>query len=107
MAQPLYSARFLAAHNIPITAPATFVVPDGLVLVVRDIDAYSAVAGGNHLLVLLSGGPVFFQASWTPAEAGWRSWRGRQVFGPGDIVEVVAVDDVLDCMVSGYALAAP
>lgn len=101
----IYSIRLGAKHDVDISNPLSYVVPAGHVVVVRCIDAFSAVLTGNELFVELHAVPavVFFQASWAINETGWRNWRGRQVFEAAD--ELLAFsNDALDVYISGYLL---
>jgi len=102
-----YSVRLLAKHDAVLGDEATYTVPPGKVVIVRDIDLYSGQILGNTALVVqqLSPEVVFFQASWGVDELGWRSWRGRQVLYAGDTL-VAWGNRVLDVIASGYLLDA-
>jgi hypothetical protein len=101
----VYSVRVFAAHDAQFAAPATYTVPLGKRLILRDLDFYSGVLTGNFCLVLFAGSPdiVFFQASWAAREIGWRPWRGRQVFYAGDEIYTYGNQPV-DVIGSGYLL---
>ncbi len=103
---PVYSTRFLAYHDFSISAPATYTVPTGFVLVLRDIDLYNGDVLGNTAFVQFSSTPavVFFQASWGVNELGWRPWRGRQIFYAGESFTAVA-NRACDILASGYLLS--
>ncbi len=107
MALPVFSTRFLAAHDQPAIVPATYIVPAGFVAVVRDLDVYCGdVLGGDEFFARGSAGQVFWQATIALGETGWRFWRGRQVLYAGEQLQMFSTK-VFDLSASGYLLTAP
>lgn len=105
MALTLYSTRFFAIHDL--SGPASYTVPDGLVAVVRDLDAFWGIdTEGNKLIMVGSAGQVIYQASWDIGSSGSRQWTGRQVLYAGETLQL-DTEDVTDVSVSGYLLTAP
>jgi hypothetical protein len=110
MALPVYSVRFLSRRNL--TGGATYLVPAGMVAVVRDIDAFDgSLTGDNVLQVSGASGSTF--AFWrSPVAIGAANagnayaWRGRQILNAGEELQLNA-DSGLDVAVSGYLLTIP
>lgn len=109
MAQAVYSSRFIQQHGL--TTSASFAVPSGFVAVVRDLDAFIGTPTGvNDLFMHGALGQAIF---WDSAQIGiskYMSWRGRQVFEPGELISVevnVGALDAFDVTVSGYLLTLP
>lgn len=106
MAQPVYSTRFIHSHGL--TGTVQYMVPAGVVAVVRDVDAYIGTpAGLNNLYLHGALGQTIWWTSATIGESQYSSWRGRQVYQEGEIVEVeadVGLLDAYDVTVSGYLL---
>lgn len=109
MARPVYSTRFIQAHGL--TSTASYTVPAGFIAVVRDVDTWiSTPIGLNALFLHGALGQAIWQTSATIGESQYGSWRGRQVFEPGELVEVeadVGALDAYDVTVSGYLLTLP
>jgi len=80
-------------------------VPAGFVAVVRDVDVYYGGPSAVGVVVLGSASQVFWQASWSLAQSGWRGFRGRQVLYAEELLQIVP-DDTMDISASGYLLAA-
>lgn len=105
MPGPIYSSRLFAIHDAPAFINQEYTVPALQTLVVRCIDLYyGGSLGDTYAYALGSAGQVFWQEHWTPAEAGWRQWVGREVLYAGEIFSLNATD-VLDMTASGYLLS--
>jgi hypothetical protein len=106
MARPIYSTRFFQISGLTGTHPYT--VPAGFVAVVRDLDAFADPT--------ISGSDLFFQGVATQTiwwnnfpvdQRSYGSFRGRQVFNPGETWFVTVDGDPVDVTVSGYLLTTP
>ena len=106
MARPVYSSRFIQAKGL--TSSIQFMVPSGFIAVVRDLDSFIGSPVGNNDIFLHGAlGQAIWWSSATIGESQYASWRGRQVYEPGEIVEVevnVGSFDAYDVTVSGYLL---
>lgn len=110
MARDVYSLRIFAHAGLVNSAGTVGpIVPAGLVYVVRDIDAIADSGGASDNLV------VFNQVTgvllnWVNSAAplgGNFSWRGRQVYGPGEQVGFHAFVGTWGIACSGYQLGLP
>lgn len=107
MAPPVFSTRFLAVHDAAVAVPNDYVVPDGFVAVVRDMDAFFGMALGERTVEAFGSAlQVFWQDTVGLGESGWRSWRGRQVLYAGETLRMIVIGDVGDITASGYLLSA-
>ena len=105
MAQ-LYSTKlFTAAAS---AGSGALVVPDGMVAVLRDLDAAVPLIA-SPVVVLLVGdaGQVIAVLSFSPPGESSLSWRGRQVIPAGLTYQLVVTAGVADLSLSGYLLTAP
>lgn len=102
--RPVYSVQIMAlAPALPVN---TVVVPDGSVLVIRDIDLReeSGTTAATSYLQNAAGGILAIWANSTEnAERGF-SWRGRQVFNPGESIVFHVVSGTWSIQMSGYEL---
>lgn len=109
MATPVYSTRFIQQHGL--SGHASFMVPSGFVAVVRDVDSYIGTpAGFNSLYFHGAIGQTIWWTEATIGQSQYASWRGRQVFEPGELIDVeadVGGLDAYDVTVSGYLLSLP
>lgn len=102
----VYSTAFIFQRGL--AGNATYTVPAGFVVVVRDVDVYwgqQPVAPTG--LVLGAAGQAFW--SWAGAifAANNDNWRGRHVMNAGDVLTVSVTNGNADVSVSGYRLVAP
>jgi hypothetical protein len=104
VAQPIFSTRFLAQHDLAVGLTATYTVPVGFVAVVRDIDVYNGTAEAGTVNALGSASQVFWSESWSIVNAGWRMWRGRSVLYAGEVLTLESDVSVIDVTASGYLL---
>lgn len=92
------------AHNV---TSDSYLVPAGFVAVVRDVDCfYSGGIGSYTQLENPANGIFVFFSFPASVDGALQSWRGRQVFLPGEAFALASTDGV-DIQVSGYLLAAP
>jgi hypothetical protein len=88
-------------------SPPAYVVPDGYVLVVRDVDV---VSGGGAIIIWLWGinDVCKISAGQFTIEAitQHQSWQGRQVLNAGEAC-YFASDGSTDGAISGYLLVIP
>lgn len=86
-------------------------VPAGFIAVVRDLDAYCDATLGFATLFLHGAiGQAIAWHHWDVATTDQFQWRGRQVYEPGELIEVEADTGIgvgIDVTVSGYLLALP
>lgn len=103
-ALPLYSAVLIASHAF--TGEASLEVPDGLVLVVRDIDAVVGVQAGTSVWAYDNDGVQFWGVNFgvTTLPFNTLSWRGRQVI-PGPSFLHISTSAAADIRASGYLLS--
>jgi hypothetical protein len=105
--RPVYSVQIMA---LAPALPHNFVtVPDGVRIIVRDIDAVELTGGGAGACQFV--GPATnviwaFQRGATLNTAVGQ-WRGRQVFNPGESFDFQAVSGTWDVQISGYELTLP
>lgn len=105
MSVPVYSTLFIDSPGL--VGDAGFLVPDGFVAVVRDIDAVAPAGAGAQIYAGIGGSSEFWTYQWTVvATADWRSWRGRVVI-PGGGQLVIHTDAPVDVIACGYLLTAP
>lgn len=85
------------------------IVPDGLIYVVRDIDINGVTDTTGDVIAVFNplGGNLFICRE----EAGQlndnHQWRGRQVYSPGEPVQLESFGGTWDVMISGYQLTLP
>lgn len=100
----VYSTRIWEGRNVNVLS---YTVPSGYRLVLRDIDTFfgGGIGGGaaNYVGTL---GQTFAYASFTGLISELVSWRGRQVFEPGETIRMVSGPGV-DVTASGYLLELP
>lgn len=85
--------------------PPGFVVPDGYVAVVRDIDVWSGGGAIINWVVQVVEGAKFAAGQFTVESiAQTAQWRGRQVLNPGEVLEFSS-DGATDGLISGYLLS--
>lgn len=105
--RPVYSVQLIAVA--PALANNFITVPDGSVIVLRDIDAHEV--GGTTGGQLAVDGPagntlfVFTRTSGTVPQNF--QWVGRQVFNAGESFNFRVVSGTWDVQASGYLLATP
>lgn len=100
----VYSTRFLGVAGLNGTT--AYVVPVGLVAVVRDIDAYANVSvASRELHIIGAAGQTIWWADWNTGDQVARQWRGRQVLEAGESL-TVTTSDLIDVTISGYLLEA-
>lgn len=110
MARSVYSLRIFAHAGLTsaggIVGPT---VPADLIYIVRDIDVYESTGvTGTTVFVLNALGGALWSAtrSTTPGVGPW-SWRGRQVYSPGEQVGFEVISGTWAIAVSGYQLTLP
>jgi hypothetical protein len=100
----VFSTRFLlATHG---TGPRTFIVPDGFVAVVRDLDVECDPTTGCDVALAVGGVTIFLEELGVVVHYSYVSWRGRAVCYPLDEI-VLNTTDNAQGQVSGYLLVAP
>lgn len=103
--RPVYSTRFLAWAAE--TIPPGYIVPDGYVAIVRDVDV---VSGGGAMINWLWGinGVCKIGGGQFTIEAlnQFQQWRGRQVVQAGELIYMEG-DGPTDGEISGYLLLLP
>lgn len=106
----VYSTLFLA--NNTDSGELNYIVPDGFVAVLRDVDVYnnSFVAAELFLEDNETGQTIWRvdnNAVIPDSSLGSSQWKGRQVFNPGGGFVFVASSGTWDVRASGYLLSAP
>ena len=100
----VYSVQIMCLA--PMLPSNTVVVPDGVRMIIRDVDAVEV--GGSTPAQLVWQGPAGNQLWWATRSAAGAAeffqWRGRQVFNPGESVIFSVVSGTWDIQVSGYEL---
>jgi hypothetical protein len=103
----VYSQRFIAVKGLSSTS--FNIVPDGYVVVVRDIDTYIGTPTGiNGIYFQGHLGQTIWWSEATIGQSQYASWRGRQVFYAGETFAMyadVGALDAYDVTVSGYLLS--
>jgi hypothetical protein len=108
MPSTVYSTQLLAVKAS--TVDATYTVPEGFRLVLRDIDGEieGQIDSAGSLTLL---GALGQQLAYWPCPEGpnvYLSWRGRQVFNPGQTFSLlISGDTAFDAQASGYLLTLP
>ncbi len=102
----LYSTKlFTAAAS---AGSGALVVPDGMVAVLRDLDAAVPLISSPVVVHLVGdAGQVITVLSFTVTGEPSLSWRGRQVIPAGLTYQLVVTGGVADLSLSGYLLTAP
>lgn len=106
----VYSLRIAAFGTLtPATGKVGPTVPAGLVYIVRDIDAVdTTIATGDELAVYGPIGEYLLIARQGHELTGFNySWRGRQVYGPGEQIAFQSIAGSWDIACSGYQLTLP
>jgi hypothetical protein len=101
----VYSVCFLSQQGL--TGTAQISVPSGHVYVVRDIDVYSGAISPSVVRFQDGnvGNTIWFVDVFATG-ANYASWRGRQVFAAGTIIQFEAPSAPFDLRVCGYDLIA-
>jgi hypothetical protein len=100
----VYSVQLLQLHG---ASSGSFVIPAGVVCVVRDADCFYPGGLGQSAQLEGPAGGIFAYFPFAAAINGVLvSWRGRQIFNAGDTVTFAATTD-MDITVSGYHLSLP
>jgi len=101
---PLYSRVLIANHAF--TGEASFEIPAGFTVVVRDIDAVTGIGAGCAVWAYDNDGVQFWGVNFgvTTYNFNTRSWRGRQVI-PGPSFFHISTDASCDIRASGYLLS--
>lgn len=108
--RPVYSV-LIAQGTIPLEPATIYTVPLGYTLVMRDLDGIGPNSTNAIILSELTADQNFLAvpAVLTPDPIGMIStytWRGRQVFSGGQILQWAAYEDLIFARVSGYLLTA-
>jgi hypothetical protein len=100
---PIYSALLLAESGFE--GEAAFEVPEGITLIVRDIDVVAGISLGGQVWAYDTDGAQFWGYTFTEVTGGKVSaaWRGRQAI-PGPGYFYVSTDFTCDFRASGYLL---
>lgn len=104
MARPVYSIQIVSLS--PIVGPrSTTVVPDGVKIIVRDVDIWNAsgVAGDSFGFQSAASGYLWLVKR-AAADVGTYQWRGRQVFNPGESIVFEVFSGTWAVQASGYEL---
>ena len=100
----VYSIQILSlAPALPLN---TVVVPDGVRIIVRDVDAVNVSGStGDQLIFWNAAGGAIFSVRQAHEINGlnWQ-WQGRQVFNPGENIIFQVVSGTWDIQASGYEL---
>jgi hypothetical protein len=110
VARDVYSIRMIGEASLDSSSGLIGpVVPDGLVYVVRDIDAWELTGAGSTGLEITNalGGPLLFWQGGTTVPTRLFAWRGRQVYGEGEQVGAIVTGGQWSLQVSGYQLTLP
>ena len=104
MARPVYSIQIMSLA--PALTNNTVVVPSGVRIIVRDIDSFceSGGTGFQFSFQNAAGGNLWapVQNSF-PAIGNWQ-WRGRQVYNPGESINIHVFSGAWSIQMSGYEL---
>ena len=104
MARPVYSITIV--DLAPALANNYVVVPDGVRIILRDVDAYEE-SGTNGTVMSVQnaagGNLVVFQRTAATPTGPWQ-WRGRQVYNPGESINFHVFSGTWSVMASGYEL---
>lgn len=92
------------APALPIN---TVVVPDGVRIILRDIDAVEISGTENALLVVLNAASGYLWAADRFSEPSNfnAQWRGRQVYNPGESIVAQVISGTWVIQMSGYELS--
>lgn len=107
MALAVYSTRLLYTANI--SAAPSYVIPEGFVAVIRDLDAScpSPVTGYYVYLVNVTKSYIIAISTF-PSDNNSASWRGRQVVPAGEEIALNGNPPTgATATVSGYLLTLP
>jgi hypothetical protein len=103
--RPIYSTRFLAIALGE--EDGAYVVPDGYVAVVRDIDCWSEGGAMINWRVSIDGDPAFAGGQFTIESLDqFQTWRGRVVVSAGENIQT-STDGPRGIVVGGYLLLNP
>lgn len=103
----IYSVRLI--QELGLTGSTSYVVPDGMVAIARDLDVYEGASLLPDVVYLQGalGQAIWFQVGNVEDGLTYGSWRGRQVFNAGESVTIRAASGTWDVTLSGYLLTAP
>lgn len=106
----VYSARLYGGQIVAAGESDLFVVPVGMIAVVRDISITNVTPNDSDqvlVYVLITGGNAdIFRAPAVPSH-GFIQWQGRQVVNAGETLAFYATDTTVRVMISGYLLSSP
>lgn len=101
----VYSVQLYEGRNVN---DGSLTVPDGFIWIVRDIDAFfGGGLDGGACNFIGSLGQTFAYFSFTGLVSSSFSWRGRQVFNPGQTFGFISDRAGVDVTISGYQLTLP
>lgn len=108
----VYSIVILAYHGITGVVTPPWTAPAGYVTILRDMDAFCSSDLGGVLQLYDEGARTFWSESVEPSPNGnWVQWNGRQVFEPGEEInvagEVSGGTGHWDLRACGYQLLLP
>jgi hypothetical protein len=107
VAAPVYSIRILA-HGA-LTSSITTTVPDGLIYVARDLDVVCLTPSATSVVNLRGSNSqiIWYVSVDLSTMPRWQSWRGRQIFYPGEPLTLAVESGTFDVTLSGYQLSLP
>jgi hypothetical protein len=105
--RPVYSVQLWAAS--PLLTNSSVQVPDNAKIVLRDIDVWESSGAANAFMYVRNAAYGVLWLAFSPGPVNTRgySWRGRQVYNPGQYIYMVVVSGSWDVQLSGYELAIP
>lgn len=109
MARDVYSLRIFCGQvnaSVGVVGP---IVPDEFIYVLRDIDINGVSDVNGDVITVFNplGGNLFIARCNTGVSNDNHQWRGRQVFSPGEPLQLRSFQGVWDVMMSGYQLTLP
>jgi hypothetical protein len=106
VATAVYSHRFFAQGGVS-SVVSIGPVPDDEVWIVRDVDMFAGKQiEGAEIYLALQDVANFFAFNFGEEVQTWVQWNGRQVFEPGDYINIAVTVGNVDVMMSGYKLSA-
>lgn len=106
MPTPVYSVRFLLGAAVG-SSGVSYLVPSSRIAILRDVDAFETTGTAGSVAVVrnAAGGTMIFAD--TTATDRTMTWRGRQIYEPGEQITFVVFSGTWSVAASGYLLIAP
>lgn len=103
--RPVYSIQIVSLA--PALTSQTVTVPDGSRIIMRDVDARAESGATNDELAVYNaaGGILWAAKVFAGGDPFVYQWRGRQVYNPGEGIQIKVFQGTWSIQISGYELS--